>query len=45
LEALGAAVKDGYRDLGYLEVEPDLAPLRNRGEYQALLGTLTIQGR
>jgi tetratricopeptide (TPR) repeat protein len=42
MEALRAAVKDGYRDRGYLEGEPDLAPLRDRGDFKALLAEIRI---
>ncbi len=35
--ALRAAVKDGYRDPGYLEGEPGFAPLRDHGDFKALL--------
>jgi tetratricopeptide (TPR) repeat protein len=38
MEALRAAVKDGYRDRGYLEGEPDFGPLRAREDFKALLG-------
>jgi serine/threonine protein kinase len=40
MEALRAAVKDGYRDRGYLEGEPDFVPLRDRGEFKALVGEM-----
>jgi tetratricopeptide (TPR) repeat protein/tRNA A-37 threonylcarbamoyl transferase component Bud32 len=40
MDALGAAVKDGYRDLGCLEGEPDLAPLRDRDDFKALLAAM-----
>ena len=42
MKALRAAVKDGYRDRGYLEGEPDFAPLRDRGDYKALLEEVRI---
>ena len=37
LGALAAAVEDGYHDLGYLEGEPDLAPLHGRDDFKAFL--------
>jgi tetratricopeptide (TPR) repeat protein len=38
MEAIRAAVKDGYRDRGYLEGEPDFVLLRGREDFKALLG-------
>jgi tetratricopeptide (TPR) repeat protein/tRNA A-37 threonylcarbamoyl transferase component Bud32 len=42
MEALRAAVKDGYRDRGYLEGEPDFEPLRGREDFKALLAEIPI---
>jgi tetratricopeptide (TPR) repeat protein/tRNA A-37 threonylcarbamoyl transferase component Bud32 len=45
MEVLRAAVKDGYRDRGYLEGEPDFVPLHDRADFRALLGEIPIPNR
>jgi serine/threonine-protein kinase len=45
VEALRAAVKDGYRDRGYLEGEPDFVPLHDRDDFRAILGGILIPNR
>ena len=37
MDAIRAAIRDGYRDRYYLEGEPDLAPLRSRDDFKALV--------
>ena len=37
MDCLRSAVKDGYRDRGYLGAEPDLGPLREREDFRTLL--------
>ena len=37
MDAIRAAVRDGYRDRFYLEGEPDLAPLRSREDFKTLV--------
>lgn len=41
LEALGRAVKIGWDDLRHISSDPDLAPLRETPEFQALLTEVT----
>jgi tetratricopeptide (TPR) repeat protein len=45
LDCLRAAVKNGYRDRGYLEGEPDFAPLQAREEFKALVGGIQRKDR
>jgi tetratricopeptide (TPR) repeat protein len=45
MDCLEAAVENGYRDRGYLETEPDLGPLRERGDFRAMLEGIRIRSR
>lgn len=37
---LTKAVAAGYRDRDHIETDPDLAPLRTRADFRALVGSL-----
>src|SRR5688572_13100423 len=43
LRALREAIQLGYRDLDWLQQDPDLEPLKNHPDFQALLATLKPQ--
>ena len=43
LRALREAIHLGYRDLDWLQQDPDLEPLKNHPDFQALLATLKPQ--
>jgi tetratricopeptide (TPR) repeat protein len=45
MDAIRAAVADGYRDRFYLEGEPDFAPLHLRDDFKALLAGIPPSGR
>jgi hypothetical protein len=45
MDAIRAAVRDGYRDRFYLEGEPDLAPLRSREDFKTLVTGMTSAAR
>jgi len=45
MDAIRAAVRDGYRDRFYLEGEPDFAPLRGREDFKTLVAGMTGAGR
>jgi tetratricopeptide (TPR) repeat protein/tRNA A-37 threonylcarbamoyl transferase component Bud32 len=45
IEVLRAAVANGFRDRVYLDTEPDLDPLRNREDFQALVAKLPLGAR
>ena len=40
MEALRQAVNGGYRDLAWIEIDPDLDPLRSRDDYKALIAEI-----
>lgn len=40
VEWLRKAVAAGYRDRAHLDADPDLAPLRGRPDFRALVGSL-----
>jgi tetratricopeptide (TPR) repeat protein len=43
VKAVGAvqtSVREGFRDRVYLETEPDLEPIRNRGDFKQILGEI-----
>jgi tetratricopeptide (TPR) repeat protein/tRNA A-37 threonylcarbamoyl transferase component Bud32 len=42
VESVRTAVREGFRDRVYLETEPDLEPLRNRGDFNAILGGIPL---
>ncbi len=40
MESLRQAVNGGYRDLAWIEFDPDLGPLRSRDDYKALIAEI-----
>jgi serine/threonine-protein kinase len=44
MDALRQAVAGGYRDLAWIEKDTDLAPLRSRNDYKALIAGLKAGG-